>query len=92
MKYIEALQKLGKDYDPFLHIQKEEIVDESKNFFVIAARAPYAKNHILIIPKRKVYIFKDLVHEEREEMFNLIEVWTIRLHKIHKDVNLLLRD
>jgi diadenosine tetraphosphate (Ap4A) HIT family hydrolase len=25
-------------------------------------------------------------------MFNLIEVWTIRLHKIHKDVNLLLRD
>jgi hypothetical protein len=43
MKYIEALRQLGKDYDPFLHIQKEEIVDESKSFFVIAARSPYIK-------------------------------------------------
>ena len=43
MKYIEALRKFGKNYNPFIHIKKEEIVEEEQNFIVIAARAPYAK-------------------------------------------------
>lgn len=92
MKYIEALRQMGKNYDPFLHIQKEEIVDESKSFFVIAARAPYAENHLLIIPKKKIYLLKDLNWAEKEEMRELLEKWTKILHKKHKDVNLLLRD
>ena len=92
MQYHEALQTLAKDFDPFVHIKPEEIVDETKNFFVIPARAPYIENHLLVIPKRKVYILKDLEHHEREEMFELLENWTIKLHKNHNDVNLLLRD
>ena len=92
MKYHEALQTLGKDFDPFLHIKPQEIVDESENFLVIPARAPYIKDHLLVVPKRKAYVLKELTHNEREEMFELLEKWTIKLHKEHIDINLLLRD
>ena len=92
MHYHEALQTLWKNFDPFLHIKKLEIVDETENFFVIPARAPYIENHLLIVPKKKVYVLKDLSHEETSEMFELLEKWDIRLHKTHDDVNLLLRD
>lgn len=92
MKYHEALQTLGKNFDPFLHILEDEIVDKTKYFFVIPARAPYVENHLLVVPKRKVYVLKELEYEEKEEMFQLLENWTTKLHNYHPDVNLLLRD
>lgn len=92
MRYWDALKMLWKDFDPFVHIKQQEIVDESAHFFVIPARAPYVQDHLLIIPKRKVYVLKLLTHEERDEMYELIEKWTVKLHKKHNDVNLLLRD
>lgn len=92
MHYHEALQTMWKNFDPFLHIKEEEIIDQTNNFLLIAASAPYVNNHLLVIPKRKVYVLKELTHDEREEMFNFIENWTINLHAKHKDVNLLLRD
>jgi len=92
MKYHEALQTLGKNFDPFLHIKSQEVVDESDNFFVIPARAPYIEDHLLIVPKRRIYVIKDMEHHEKIEMFELLESWTIKLHKRHTDVNLLLRD
>lgn len=92
MHYHEALQTMWKNFDPFLHIKEEEIIDQTNSFLLIPARAPYVKDHLLIVPKRKVYILKELSHYEREEMFNFIETWTINLHTKHKDVNLLLRD
>jgi len=45
-----------------------------------------------VIPKRKVYLLKDLKENEKIEMFKLLEKWTTKLHKIHPDINLLLRD
>jgi diadenosine tetraphosphate (Ap4A) HIT family hydrolase len=92
MKYLDVLKNLWKDFDPFIHIKKSEIIDESESFFVIAARAPYVQNHLLIIPKRKIYILKDLKNKEQEEMRELIELRTLKLHKLHNSVNLLLRD
>ena len=92
MQYHEALQTLGKDFDPFLHIKKEEIVDETENFLVIPARAPYIENHLLIIPKKKIYVLNEMSHNEHIEMFELLEIRNIKLHKNHDDVNLLLRD
>ena len=92
MKYYEALRQLGKDFDPFTHIKEEEVIDETELFFVIPARAPYVSDHLLIIPKRKVYVLKNMTSEERLEMYELIEKWATKLHKKHKDVNLLLRD
>ncbi len=92
MQYHEALQTLGKNFDPFLHIKKDEIIDETENFLVIAARAPYIENHLLIVPKKKIYVLKELDHREQVEMFQLLEDWNLRLHQNHADVNLLLRD
>lgn len=92
MEYYEALRQLWKDFDPFTHIKKEEVIDETELFFVIPARAPYVPDHLLIIPKRKVYVLKNMTSEERLEMYELVEKWATKLHKNHKDVNLLLRD
>ena len=92
MLYLEALQQLWENFDPFTHIKKEEVVDETELFFVIPARAPYVPDHLLIIPKRKVYVLKHMTPEERLEMYELIEKWASKLHKKHKDINLLLRD
>lgn len=92
MLYQEIIKKYWKDFDPFLHIKKEEIIEEWINFFIIAARAPYTKNHLLIIPKRKIYILKELTHPELIEMHELIDIWANKLHKKHNSVNLLLRD
>lgn len=92
MKYYEALRELWENFDPFVHIKKEEVVDETELFFVIPARAPYVPDHLLIIPKRKVYVLKHMTPDERLEMYELVEKWALKLHKNHKDVNLLLRD
>lgn len=92
MRYIEALHKFGKDFDPFLHIKKEEIIDKWKFFVVTCARAPYAKDHLILIPTKKVYLLKDLEHKETQELRNMIEKRTKNLHKKHKDITLLLRD
>lgn len=92
MKYLQALKELKKDFDPFLHLEKEEIVDETEKFFVIPARAPYVENHLLIIPKRKVYVLRELTNEEKEEMYDLIDKRSKKLHTMHHGVNLLLRD
>lgn len=86
------MKEFGKDFNPFLHIQKEEIIDKSKNFIIIAARAPYAEDHLLIIPKRQVYLLKELSELEKNEMWKLLEKWVKKLNKKHKHINLLLRD
>ena len=92
MKYAQALKELWKDFDPFLHLEKEELVDETEMFFVIPARAPYVENHLLIIPKRKVYVLRELTNKEKEDMYNLVDKWSRKLHTMHNWVNLLLRD
>jgi diadenosine tetraphosphate (Ap4A) HIT family hydrolase len=64
-------------------LEKEEIVDETEKFFVIPARAPYVENHLLIIPKRKVYVLRELSVDEKEEMYDLIDKWSKKLHTMH---------
>ncbi len=59
---------------------------------VIPARAPYSKDHILIIPKRHVNMLTTLNHAELLEMHKLIDIRAKKLHKKYKGVNLLLRD
>lgn len=59
---------------------------------MIAARAPYGKHHILIIPKRHVNLLITLTHTELREMYTLIDIRAKKLHSKHKDISLLLRD
>jgi diadenosine tetraphosphate (Ap4A) HIT family hydrolase len=59
---------------------------------VVPARAPYCKDHILIVPKRHVCLLKALTHEEIIQMFQLVEKRDKKLRKYHKNISLLLRD
>ena len=72
MKYIEALRKFWRDYNPFIHIKPEEIVDESENFIILGARAPYAEPFINNT-QRQVYLLKELTWIEKNEMWKLLE-------------------
>jgi diadenosine tetraphosphate (Ap4A) HIT family hydrolase len=93
MKYIAIVKKLEKTHIcPFCNEKKENMLQEGKHFFVIPARAPYTKHHLLIVPKRHVNLLTTLSHAELLEMHKLVDIWTKKLHRKHKDVSLLLRD
>lgn len=92
MEYHNFLKKMGKNFDPFNHLHKKEIIEESKNFCVIPARSPYIEDHLLIVPKKSVNLLSELTEREQRELFLVLEDWTKKLHNKHKSVNLLLRD
>jgi diadenosine tetraphosphate (Ap4A) HIT family hydrolase len=93
MKYITVVRKLEKTHTcPFCHEKPENMLQEGKHFFVIPARAPYVKHHILIIPKRHVNLLMTLTHAELLEMHKLVDIRAKKLHSKYKDVSLLLRD
>jgi diadenosine tetraphosphate (Ap4A) HIT family hydrolase len=85
MKYITIVKKNEKkQYCPFCHEKKEHMLQEGKYFFVIPARAPYSKDHILIIPKRHVNTLLTLSHAELLEMHKLIDIRAKKLHTKYK--------
>ena len=92
MKYDDYLLKVLKDECPFCDIKKDYIVEKWKHFTVILARAPYVNDHLLIVPNRHLIRLKEITMEEWWTLIPLIEKWTRKLEKIHKEVNLLLRD
>ncbi|MFA7298144.1 MAG: HIT family protein [Candidatus Absconditabacterales bacterium] len=93
MKYITVVKKLEKIHTcPFCHEKPENMLQEGKYFFVIPARAPYTKHHILVIPKRHVNLLATLSHAEILEMNKLVDIRAKKLHTKYKDVSLLLRD
>lgn len=92
MQYSDYLLNVLKWSCPFCNIKKEYILEKWKHFTVILARAPYAPDHLLIVPNRHIIRLKEIESEERETLVPLIEKWTKKLEKIHKEVNLLLRD
>ena len=52
MKYGDYLLNVLKDKCPFCGIDKMRIVQKLKHFTVILSRAPYVKDHLLIVPNR----------------------------------------
>ena len=92
MKYCDYLLKVLKDDCPFCDINKNYIVEKWKYFSVVMARAPYTKDHLLIIPNRHIVRLSEVTSEERWTLAPLIEKWTTKLEKIHSEVNILLRD
>ena len=91
--YIEVLEEQKKKHIcPFCSEEKETMLEESKYFYVIPARAQYCVDHILIVPKRHICLLKSLNHEELEEMMDLINKWDNKLRKHYKNISLLLRD
>jgi len=93
MKYEDVLKKVKKTHIcPFCNKQKKYILDQNRYFYVTVARAPYVANHLLIIPNKHVKLFHELSAIELKHMFALTRKWTEKLHKIYKDIAILLRD
>ena len=92
MKYHDYLLKVLKWECPFCDIDKMRIVEKWKHFTVILSRAPYVKDHLLIVPNRHLVRMWEITSEEWETFIPLMEKWMKKLEKVHKEVNLLLRD
>lgn len=92
MKYDDYLLKVLKDECPFCDIKKEYIVEKWKHFTVLLARAPYVKDHIMIVPNRHLVRMWEITTDERWTLVPLIEKWMGKMERIHSEVNLLLRD
>lgn len=92
MKYCDYLLKVLKWDCPFCDIKKEYVVEKWKHFTVLLSRAPYVKDHLLIVPNRHIIRLWEITQEERWTFIPLMEKWTKKLEKVHQEVNLLLRD
>ena len=93
MKYSEALENERVHHIcPFCSLPPEDILEKSDFFYVTLARAPYVPHHILIVPKVHKIWMKELSHDELDNLFDVIEQWTVRLHTHHRNVDLYLKD
>ena len=92
MKYDDYLLKVLKEECPFCNIEKKYVVEKWKHFTVLLARAPYIRDHILIVPNRHLIRMWEITPEERLTLIPLIEKWMRKMEVIHSEVNLLLRD
>jgi diadenosine tetraphosphate (Ap4A) HIT family hydrolase len=76
----------------FVILKKNILLKKGKHFTVLLARAPYTPDHLLIVPNRHLVRLWEITMEEWWTLVPLIEKWTKNLEKIHKEVNILLRD
>ena len=88
MKYDDYLLRVLKDECPFCDIKNEYVVEKWKHFTVLLARAPYIKDHILIVPNRHLVRLSEITPKE----ILVIEKWMREMETIYSEVNLLLRD
>jgi diadenosine tetraphosphate (Ap4A) HIT family hydrolase len=93
MLYHDHLKASPQDkHCPFCHFEEKNIITQSKYFYITFARAPYAPDHILIIPKRHVILLKELKKAERKELRSLTEERNEKLKQNHTSTSILIRD
>ena len=92
MRYDDYLLKVLKDECPFCDIKEDYILEKWKFFTVLLSRAPYVRDHILIVPNRHLVRLSEFTPKERWDLILMIEKWMRKMETIHSEVNLLLRD
>lgn len=92
MKYEDYLLNVLKNRCPFCDMAKNYVIEQWEHFSVVLARAPYASDHLLIVPNRHFIRLSEIIPEEKITLIPLIEKWINNLECFHKEVNLLLRD
>ena len=90
MQYNKYLKK--NHSCPFCHLISGEIIKQNKFAVLTLARAPYIKDHLLIIPKKHVLKLKSLSQKQKDAMESLIYYGMKKLHKKYKNVTLLYRE
>ena len=67
-------------------------ISETKNFYITLARAPYTKDHILVVPKKHVIFLNELTKEEQQELRETVNVRNNIMLKHYHGTSILLRD
>lgn len=83
-KFLDLIKK--NNFCPFCNLKKELIIKKNRFAVLTLARAPYTKDHLLIIPKRHVLELKDLKRKEKDSIMNLIVTGLEIFHKKYKGV------
>jgi len=90
MKYNKYLKK--NHSCPFCHLIKGEIIKENKHAILTLARAPYIKDHLLVISKKHAIKLNSLSKKQKDAIESLIYYGMKKLHKKHKNVTILYRE
>jgi len=73
MFYQKILKNFRKkDFCPFCNSNSEFRIIENESAYITLARAPYVKNHLLVIPKRHILSLNNLTGNEKKEIFDLM--------------------
>ncbi len=86
-KYIKKLKTC-----PFCYLRKPEILKQNKFAVLILSRAPYTKDHLLVVPKKHVLRINKLSKKQKDGVEKLIYYTMKKLHKKYKNVTLLYRE
>ena len=62
---VEYKVKVLKDECPFCDVKKEYVIEKSEYFTVLLARAPYVRDHILMVPNRHLVRLSEITPKER---------------------------
>jgi diadenosine tetraphosphate (Ap4A) HIT family hydrolase len=90
MKYRDFLKNLNEC--PFCNLNKDIIFKRNSFAKVILAKAPYCKDHLLIIPNRHVLEISELTDDEKYAMFELVLWAQKKIKKRHKSLSILYRE
>ena len=86
-KYLKTLKTC-----PFCNLTKDEILRQNKYAILTLAKAPYTKDHLLVVPKKHVVKFNSLTQEQKDAVERLVCYGLKKLHKKHKNVTVLYRE
>ncbi len=90
MLYQSYLKKLKRC--PFCELEKDEIIKQNKFTILTLAKAPYTKDHLLVLPKKHVLRLGDLSKQEKNAIEELLYYGLKKLHKKYKNVSILYRE
>ena len=88
--YADFLKTMVKC--PFCNLKKEEIIKQNKFARVVLAKAPYHKDHLLVVPKRHVLKISQLNKNELEAISSLVFWAGKKLEKKHHNLSILYRE
>jgi|TARA_B100001971_G_C18233394_1_gene565414 diadenosine tetraphosphate (Ap4A) HIT family hydrolase len=90
MLYEKYLKK--KHPCPFCNLTKEEILKQNKCAILTLAKAPYTKDHLLVVPKKHYLKFNAMTKAEKDCVDKLVSYALKKLHKKHKNITVLYRE
>ena len=86
-KYLKEKHKC-----PFCNLTKEEVLKQNKYVILTLAKAPYTKDHLLVVPKKHYLKFNSMTKAEKDCVDNLVSYALKKLHKKYKNVTVLYRE